>query len=89
MQARQIVVGIAAVLMAGAATPVFGSEQSCSQNSAIDKIGDWWATMGKSDTDKQMILADRCTKRVLRHTQHELEESNREARKQIHHALGN
>lgn len=89
MKVGKYLVGVVAALSLSAAVPVFASEQSCSQDAIIDKIGDWLATLGKSEMDKQMVLADRCTKRVLRHTKHELEEANEKAGKEIGKALGN
>lgn len=88
MKARQRVIGIVAALVVGAASPVFASESAGARDSIIDKVGDWFATVGKSDVDKQIILADRRTKRIMRHTQHELEESNQKAREEIGAAAG-
>ena len=88
MKIRKAIMGIMAVLMVAAAVPVFASESSGARDSIIDKVGDWFATIGKSDVDKQIIIADRRTKRILRHTQHELEETNKKARKAIGTAAG-
>ena len=86
MKARHVVVGAVAALMVGAAAPVFAQPQSVAGDSIIDKAGDWLATLGKSKTDKQIILADRHTKRIARRMSHVLEKTNHEAEEEIANA---
>ena len=88
MKARKMIIGIIAVLIFASAVPVFASESTGAQDSIVDKVGDWFATIGKSQADKQIIIADRRTKRILRHTRHELEETNEQAQKEVGTALG-
>ena len=86
MKARQIILGAGAVLLLGAATPVFASPEPVAGDTIIDKAGDWLATVGKSKTDKQIILADRRTHRISHRMKHALEKTNRKARKEISNA---
>lgn len=59
------------------------SSSSIADDSAIDKIGDWFATRGKSDAEKQKMLAERKMKRVAERAQKKAERGQKEAQKQM------
>ena len=83
MKARQVILGAIAAFIVGAAAPVFAEPQPIAGDTIIDKAGDWLATVGRSKTDKQIILADRRTHRISHRMKHALEKTNHEAQEAI------
>ena len=59
------------------------SASAVSDDSVIDKIGDWFATRGKSDAEKQKILAERKMKRMAERTQRKLEKEQKKASREL------
>ncbi len=56
--------------------------EKASNDSMVDRVGDWVATRGKSPEEAQAIVADRKAKRLAAKAQKELERVQREAEKQ-------
>ena len=59
------------------------SAKELTDDSAIDKVGDWFATRGKSDAEKQKVLAQRKANRVAARAQKKIEKQKREAQKKM------
>ena len=57
-----------------------------SDDSAIDKIGDWFATRGKSDAEKQKLLAQRKAERAAARAQKMAEKKKRQMQKEAEKA---
>jgi regulator of protease activity HflC (stomatin/prohibitin superfamily) len=53
-----------------------------SDDSVVDKVGDWFATRGKSDQEKQAILMQRRGARTAEKAQKQAEKKAREMKKQ-------
>ena len=51
------------------------------QENAVDKAGDWFATLGKKNLERDRILAQRRAERMARHTEREARKVQREAEK--------
>ncbi|HPS19364.1 MAG TPA: hypothetical protein PKY78_00035 [Candidatus Omnitrophota bacterium] len=54
----------------------------------FDKIGDWWATRGKSDMEKNMILTQRKAARAAKEAEKEMNKTGKEMNKQFDKAFG-
>ncbi|OQA57791.1 MAG: hypothetical protein BWY42_00345 [Candidatus Omnitrophica bacterium ADurb.Bin277] len=52
----------------------------CTKNSPIDEIGDWFATLGKKDMEKNQILVQRKANRVAACTKREAEKAAKKAK---------
>jgi len=55
---------------------------NASDESVFNRVGDWFATRGKSDTEKQQILAERKVKRTAEKVQKEAQRQKKELEKQ-------
>jgi hypothetical protein len=53
-----------------------------SDEAVFNRIGDWFATVGKSDSEKKAVLAERKTKRTAERAQKQAEKKKREMKKQ-------
>lgn len=49
--------------------------------SIFDKAGDWWATRGKQDPEKSMILAQRQSQRAAKRAQKEMQKASKQMEK--------
>ena len=65
---RRGMLGALVVVMIGVASPVYAA-QPAQQDTIVDQVGDWFATLGKSGVDKDAILAQRRTERTAAHAQ--------------------
>ena len=64
---KQWIVGLmVAGLLVGTSAPVWASNAS---DTAIDRVGDWLATVGKSGTEKDAALAQRKAERAAKRAQ--------------------
>lgn len=52
--------------------------EKASEESALNRAGDWFATRGKSDQEKQAILAERKAKRAAEKVKKEAEKKSKE-----------
>lgn len=59
-----------------------------SSDSAIDKTGDWMATIGKEDPEKSMILMRRQADRAAQRTGKAMHETGRDVKKSMAEAWG-
>ena len=55
---------------------------SVGDDSAVDKVGDWFATRGKSSDEKQKILMERKAKRAVEKAQKQADKKAKEMKKQ-------
>ena len=71
---RLIAIFLAVMLTVSLVNPAFAANstkgpssrayEKASDESAINRVGDWFATVGKSDTEKQKVLKERKVKRL-------------------------
>ena len=54
----------------------------------IDKAGDWWATRGKQEPEKSMILAHRRTERAAKQADKEMKKAAKNTEKDMKNAWG-
>ena len=71
---RRIVLGLLIAVVAVTASPVYAGVK----DNLTDKIGDWVVTVGKPESEKQAIVANRKAKRVAKRAD---EAANRAAKK--------
>ncbi|MFH0985351.1 MAG: hypothetical protein V1882_07420 [Candidatus Omnitrophota bacterium] len=67
------------LMFASTSTVVFAAD--CSKDTPIDQVGDWVATLGKKDMEKDQILVRRKADRVLACTKREAEKAAKEVQK--------
>ncbi len=80
------VILLAALLIAcGHVSGVFASD---SQDSIVDKVGDWFALLGKSEDEKEMIAARRRAARISERMRKEAAKSMEEFNKKMKSAFG-
>lgn len=77
------------VLAFALSTPVFtpvtwaaSDASELAHDNVIDKVGDWWATKGKADQEKQAILAERKTARVAKRAEKQAAKAKKQAEKE-------
>lgn len=56
--------------------------QKAGDEAVFHRVGDWFATLGKTPEEKQAIIAERKAKRVAQRTQKEAEKAQKELMKQ-------
>lgn len=59
------------------------SLENVTKDSVIDKVGDWFATRGKTDDEKQAILAQRRTQRASEKAQAEAAKAKAQLEKKM------
>jgi hypothetical protein len=69
-----VLIGLAALLIA---TPVYANDN------VLDKAMDWCATVGKSDMDKDVILAKRRAQRTAKHARKAAQKSGKHLKKDL------
>jgi hypothetical protein len=67
------------LMLAGTSTVAFAAD--CTKDTGIDQFGDWIATLGKKDVEKDQILVKRKADRVLACTKREAEKAAKEVQK--------
>ena len=55
----------------------------------IDKAGDWWATRGKKDPEKSLIIAHRQSLRAAKRAEKEMKKASQQMQKDMKKAWGN
>jgi len=59
------------------------SSKELTDDSVVDKVGDWFATRGKSDAEKQKLLAQRKANRVVARAQKKIERQKKQSDKKL------
>ena len=77
-----LVVAVVFIAMSLAAMPVYADDN------VIDKAGDWWATRGKQEPEKSMILAQRKMERAAKRAEKEMKKSSKEMGKSMKNVFG-
>ena len=85
MKRRGMVVEMVVMLLLAATTPVLAAEM-VGNDTAVDRVGDWFATVGKSGIDKDSILAQRRAERAAKRAQQAMEQHAKQAEQQMHEA---
>lgn len=57
--------------------------EKASDESVFNRVGDWWATKGKSPAEKQAILTKRKAQRAAKRAQKGAEKQTKELNKQV------
>lgn len=57
-------------------------------DNVIDKAGDWWATRGKEDPEKSIILAQRQSARAAKRAEKEMKKASQQMQKDMKKAWG-
>lgn len=71
-----LAMGLSFAVASASATPVYA-------DNVVDNVGDWMATIGKKDLEKQVILTQRKAKREAARAQKEAERQAKQASKQM------
>ncbi|MBI4342791.1 MAG: hypothetical protein HY599_05440 [Candidatus Omnitrophica bacterium] len=79
---RKLVGWALAASLVMTAAPVYAGQGGAGEN-IMTKTGDWFATMGKSETERTAVLAQRRAARAARQAQHEAEKSAKKAEKSM------
>ncbi len=83
MKSRRAMVGLlVAAMMTGVAAPAFAA-QSVGQDTVVDRVTDWFATMGKSGSEKNSIIAQRRMARATKRTERAVSREADKAGKQV------
>lgn len=78
---------VALVLGMGIATqPVQAAEMVGQQDTVIDRIGDWFATLGKSGMEKDAILTQRKADRLTKRAEQRAREGAKKAERELNQA---
>ena len=83
MRTTRIPVGIGLVMLLTVATPAVYAAQNVMQDSVVDRIGDWFATVGKSGMEKQTVLTQRQMARAAKRTGHAVHQQARQAQQDL------
>jgi cytochrome c-type biogenesis protein CcmH/NrfG len=70
------------IAMSLVAMPVYADDN------VLDKAGDWWATRGKQEPEKSMILAQRKMERAAKRAEKEMKKSSKEMGKSMKNVFG-
>lgn len=71
-------------------TPVFApvtwaasASSELAQDNVVDKVGDWFATRGKTDKERQAIMAERKSARVAKRAEKQAAKAKKRADQEI------
>lgn len=85
---RKAVVGVLVAALVGLAAPAYAA-QAPTQDTIVDQIGDWFATIGKSGMEKDSLLAKRRMERQAERAHKALQHGANRAGRDIHQAGNN
>jgi hypothetical protein len=97
MKTGRIVMGMLLAGLISSSAPVLAADggqsgasasayQHASDQAVFNRIGDWFATLGKSGSEKDSILIQRRTSRAARRTQRTIEHQAKQAEKGLREA---
>ncbi len=75
MKMGRIVMGMLLAGLISSSTPALAAYQPTSDEAVFTRLGDWFATLGKSGFEKESILVQRRTARVAKHAEQGLREA--------------
>ena len=82
---RRVVLGLVLAGIMSAAVPVYAA-QSVGNDTAIDQVGDWVATLGKSGLEKEALLTQRKAQRAAKRAEASARRQAKQAEKGIDNA---
>ena len=82
MRLTALVLAVMFVMMSLVMIPVYA------EGNPIDKAGDWFATRGKQEPEKSMILAQRQAAREAKKAQKAMEKQSKQMEKNMNKAFG-
>jgi len=77
-----VVVAAVFLVLSLACVPVYANDN------VIDKTGDWWATRGKQEPEKGLILAQRRAERAAKKADKEMKKATKNMQKDMKKAWG-
>ena len=90
---RKVITVLVVIALAVTATPAFAQRttrgasttayEKASDEAVFHRVGDWFATVGKSDEEKQAIIAQRKAERAAKRAQKEAAKAQKEAQKKM------
>jgi len=93
---RRILTAVIVISLILTSVPVFAAQgrkgasdralERASDEAIFHRVGDWFATIGKSEEEKEAIIAERKAKRAAKRVQKELEKQERKAGKEAEKA---
>tara|TARA_B100000315_G_C14221216_1_gene426557 strand:+ start:204 stop:515 length:312 start_codon:yes stop_codon:yes gene_type:complete len=89
---RNAIIGILVLILIASSMPLFAAQggrkgasdkayEHASDQAIFHRVGDWFATRGKSDKEKKAILTERKAKRKAAHVQKEAKKHKRKMEK--------
>lgn len=87
---RRVTVGFLIALFLISGIPAFAAEKGASEKayehasdqSIFNRVGDWFATIGKSPEEKEKILAERKAKRAAKRAEIEAKKAQKKAKEE-------
>ena len=58
------------------------------EDNVLDKVGDWWATRGKQEPEKSLILTQRKSERAAKRAEQEMKKASEQMQKGMKKAFG-
>jgi len=93
---KRLIVFFIAIALILSTVPVFGAQgrkgasdralERASDEAIFHRVGDWFATRGKSESEKKAIIAERKAKRAAKRAQKEAEKKKRNLEKEARKA---
>ncbi len=90
---KKFLIGIVAVAFLLSGVPAFAQKganakayEHASDEAVFNRIGDWFATIGKTDEEKETIIAERKAKRATERAEKEAQKAKKEAEKKAEKA---
>jgi len=77
-----LLVAVMFLAMSFVCVPVYAGDN------IIDKTGDWWATRGKSEPEKSLILTQRQTERAAKRAEKEMKKASHQMQKDMKKTWG-
>lgn len=77
-----LLVAVIFLAMSFMCVPVYAGD------SIIDKAGDWWATRGRQEPEKSLILTQRQTERAAKRAEKEMKKASHQMKKDMNKAWG-
>lgn len=79
MRKFMMAVFVFTLMLGGTSITAYAAD--CGKDTPIDQVGDWFATLGKKDMEKDQILAKRKADRLLACAKREADKAAKEAQK--------
>jgi hypothetical protein len=81
---KKLLIVVMALMFAVSAVPVDTAHAAAAQaysETAFDRVGDWFAVLGKEGVERDRVLLERKAERVARHAERQAQRAAEEAKK--------